>query len=259
MTRTLINIILIIALCLVGYGWYQESRENRDLKTIIKEPSTGIPLEAEIIARKVDSAGLEHAIAKDAAPILNTIELKVEDKRKVDSLLKVVDIKDKQLTSYTRTLATVSQENIQLRRVVDVVTQDTVYRYQDKWLDLSFQRTNDTLALGSFKYDIDLEHMQYWKRKWFLGTKHSYTDIWSADKRVTIGGFDRLTIKQDEPQYGLRVQANAVWNPETGSLGYGPGLRIDINRFSIQGKYSYYPSLDEWRPMISGNFDLIRF
>src|SRR5690606_27838210 len=152
-----------------------------------------------------------------------------------------------------------SDENIYLKQVVDELSKDTSYRYQDEYLSLGFQKRNDTLVIGSFKYDFNFETMQYWDRDWFLGRKKSYTNIWSKDPRVTIKGFQRLTIENKEPSYGLRVQANANWNPETGAVGYGPGLRVDIDRFSFQGTYTYYPQSGRWRPMVSGNFDLIRF
>ncbi len=253
------NYIIFSLVAIVAILAFREwKHSNRELETVMI-PETRISIKAEEIAREVDKEGAEHVIYKEAEPILKMIEVHVEDKKRVDSLLSLANIKENQVKYISTAYAKVSQENIQLKRVLNTATQDTIYQYRDKWLDLSFERKDSALAIGSFKYNFDFNTVSYHKRNWFLGAKKSYTDIWSSDPRVKIRGYDKITIKQDDPQYGLRVQANAVWNPETSSIGYGPGLRVDINRFSIQGKYSYYPKLKEWRPMISGNFDLIRF
>src|SRR5690606_24687869 len=130
--------------------------------------------------------GLEHAIAEDAKPIVQKIELLVEDRRKVDSLQRLNDIREGRVKGYTQTIGQLSDENILLKQEIDQLTRDTSYRYQDEYLSLGFQKRNDTLMIGSFKYDFNFETMQYWDRDWFLGRKKSYTNIWSKDPRVTI-------------------------------------------------------------------------
>lgn len=247
---------LIAIVAILAFREWRHANKDPEKSTI---PDSNISIKAEEVARKVDEQGAEHVIYEEAEPILKLIEVRVEDKKRVDSLLIVANVKESQVKSISTAYANIAQENIKLKRVLNEATQDTIYQYRDKWLDLSFERKDSSFAIGSFNYNFDFNTISYHKREWFLGAKKTYTDIWSSDPRVKIRGYDKLTIKQDEPQYGLRVQANAVWNPETSALGYGPGLRIDINRFSIQGKYSYYPKLQEWRPMLSGNFDLIRF
>lgn len=252
------NIFTLVLLAIVAILGFREYKRHKAVHDVIIPQST-VSIEAEEVSREVDENGVERVIYKEAEPILKLIEIRVEDRKRVDSLLAQAGVKDNQVKSISTAYAKVSQENIQLKRVLNAVTQDTVYEYRDKWLDLSFQRKDSAFAIGSFKYNFDFNTVNYTERDWFLGKKKTYTQIWSSDPRVSIRGLDKITIRQDEPEYGLRVQANAVWNPETNSIGWGPGLRLDINRFSIQGKYSYYPEIKEWRPMISGNFDLIRF
>jgi|GEM_PF-2442466 len=256
--KTILIYILVAIVAIMGYQLYRAHRIDKDSKSV-NLPKTGVSMQAEEIARKVDEQGAEHVIYKEAEPILKLIEVKVEDKTKVDSLLNLAGVKDKQLKSLSTVVANVQQENIQLKRIINNVTQDTVYAYKDKYLDLSFKRQSDTVTFGSFSYNFDFNSVQYWKRDWFLGAKKSYVDIWSSDPRVKIRGVDRLQIKQVMPEFGLRVQGNAQLNPETGAFGYGPALRIDANRFSFQGTYTYYPQSGRWRPTISGNFDFWRF
>ena len=253
------NYIIFTLIAIVAILAFREYRRlNKDPEKATT-PNSSISIQAEEVARKVDEQGAEHVIYEEAEPILKLIEVRVEDKKRVDSLLALAGVKEGQVKSISTAYAKVSQENIQLKRVLNESTQDTIYEYRDKWLDLSFQRKDSSFAIGSFKYNFDFNTINYYKRDWFLGAKKSYTDVWSSDPRVTIRGYDKLTIRQNEPQYGLRVQGNIHWNPETGSVGYGPGLRININRFSVQGNYTYFPSSEQWRPMVIGNFDFIRF
>lgn len=256
--KTILIYILVAIVAIMGYQLYQRYRLEQDSKNV-NLPKTAVSIQAEEIARKVDEQGVEHVIYKEAEPILKLIEVKVEDKTKVDSLLNLAGVKDKQLKSLSTIVANVQQENIQLKRMIDNVTQDTVYAYKDKYLDLSFKRQSDTVTFGSFSYNFDFNQVQYWKRDWFLGAKKSYVDVWSSDPRVKIRGVDRLQIKQVVPEFGLRVQGNAQWNPQTGAFGYGPALRIDMDRFSFQGTYTYFPELKHWTPVVSGNFDFWRF
>lgn len=253
------NYIIFALIAIVAILAFREWRHSNKDPLEAATPKSSISIKADEVARKVDEQGAEHVVFSEAEPILKLIEVRVEDKKRVDSLLSLAGVKENQVKSISTAYAKVSQENIQLKRVLNAATQDTVYQYRDKWLDLSFERKDSALAIGSFRYNFDFNTIEYKKRDWFLGKKKSYTEIWSSDPRVTIRGLEKVTIRQDEPEYGLRVQANTIWNPETGSMGYGPGIRIDINRFSIQGKYTYYPRSDTWRPMVSGNFDLIRF
>lgn len=254
--KTILIYIMVAIVAILSYQLYKAHKAEKASQSVELQ-KTGVSIEAEEIARKVDEQGAEHVIYKEAEPILKLIEVKVEDKARVDSLLHLAGIKEKQLKSLQTTVATVSQENIKLKKMVKGV--DTVYEYKDKYLDLSFKRQSDTLTFGSFAYNFDFNSVQYWKRDWFLGAKKSYVDIWSSDPRVKIRGVERLQIRQSDPNYGLRVQGNAMWNPETGAIGYGPAIRIDASRFSFQGTYTYYPESRRWRPTVSGNFDFWRF
>lgn len=249
------NVILyLLLLCILGL--YVKELFFKYKKENVKElPKTTVSIEAEEVARQVDSQGAEHVIYKEAAPIIKLIELKVEDKARIDSLLLLANIKEKQLKSLQTTYASIAQENIELKKVIKGV--DTIYEYKDNYLDLSFNRKSDDLVLGNFGYNLVLNDLHYWKRDWFLGKKKGYIDIWSPDTRVRINGTDRVTIRQKTPTFKVGVGALSTYSNDF--WGYGGGLRIDANRLSITGGYLYYPMHEEWKPSLSAYYDLIRF
>lgn len=243
--------LLICVLVLYAKELFFKYKSER----IREKPKTEITIEAEEVARQVDSQGAEHVIYKEAEPIIKLIELQVEDKAKVDSLLKLANIKDKQLRELQTTVATISEQNIELRKTVKGI--DTIYEYHDKYLDLSFNRKSDDLVLGSFGYNLILNDLQYWKRDWFLGKKKGYIEVWSPDSRVRINGMGRVAIKQKTPTFN--VGAGALSTYANDAWGYGGGLRIGVSRLSVTGGYLYYPMHEEWKPSISAYYDLIRF
>lgn len=74
-----------------------------------------------------------------------------------------------------------------------------------------------------------------------------------------INGADFVEFEQKQPTLGLRIQANASYDMETGQLGYGPGARFDVGRFSFQGRYSKFPNTPKWKPSLNVSYDILRF
>lgn len=216
-----------------------------------ESPTSMVSIEAEEVSRQVDSLGSERVIYKEAKSIIELIELKVEDKAKVDSLLSLLNIERKQLKEVRTVYAEVKQDNIRLRR------KDSTYFFNDKNLSLSFTPKSDSLSLGSFAYNLDLHNVQYWKRSWFLGKKEPYIEVWSPDKRVSINGLDRVAIKQKTPI--MNIGAGVVGNYTHEGLSYGAGASVGVRRFAVKGEYLYYPHLEQWHPSVSLWYDLLRF
>jgi hypothetical protein len=140
-----------------------------------------------------------------------------------------------------------------------------IVRYQDKYIDLSYTPDADTTKAGTFafRYNNEVTVTQYHKRAKVLGlplgSRKTYIDIMSNDPRTKINGFKSLSIEQESPIFGLRIQAGTNYNPQTGSIGVGPAARFDVGRFSVQGNYTFYPESERWRPSINATYDLIRF
>jgi len=227
--------------------------------------SKAIQAEATIIARKVDQNGLQHVTIEAARNIVSIDDVdKVAISQGVmDTTAMAIGILKKQIQDLTVVNSTLKVENAKAKEII-LSDGARSYRYKDKFVDLAYTPSIDpldTLDKGKFDfaYNADLTITQYWKRTWFLGAKKSYIDIYSNDPRTTINTVKQLTIEQKQPVFGLRIQAAANYNPQTGSYGFGPAARIDLGRFSIQGNYTWYPESDRWRPSINANYDLIRF
>lgn len=252
---------LVISGVLVAL-YYKAKYDNR---TVISESVTKqIQAEATIIARDVDKNGLQHVTIEAAKNIIpyNEVNKVAISKGIMDTTALAIGIQKKQIESLLQVNATLKAENLKATQII-AANGAKAYVYKDKFVNLKYTPpiSIDSLDAGKFDftYNADLNITQYWKREWFLASKKSYIDIYSNDKRTTINGVKQLTIKQKEPAFGLRIQAAANYNPQTGSMGVGPAARVDLGRLSIQGNYTWYPESDRWRPSINANVDLIRF
>lgn len=256
-------LITLFAAAAAYYFWSKVKQHSMASNSTAKE----IQAEATIIARKVDKEGLNHVTIKEAEHIMpiNKNDLIAISPGIRDTTAKAiarVGILEKQIESLTIINSTLLAENLRAKELINDQGVKS-YAYKDKFVDLTFVPSLgiDTLDKGffNFKYNADLNITQYWKRKWLLGAKSSFIDIYSNDPRTTVNGVKRLKFEQKEPQFGLRLQAAANFNPATGSIGFGPAARIDIGRFSIQGNYTWYPESERWSPGFTGNYDIIRF
>lgn len=256
-----ICIFLVIAGALVAL-YYKSMYDNR---TVISDSVTKqIQAEATIIARDVDKNGLQHVTIEATKNIIpfDDVNKVAISKGIMDTTALAIGIQKKQIETLLQINATLRAENL---RATQMIASNGIksYIYKDRFVNLKYtpSQTKDSLDAGQFDftYNADLNITQYWKRKWFLGSKKSYIDIYSNDSRTTVNGVKQLTVQQKDPAFGLRIQAAANYNPQTGSIGVGPAARVDIGRFSVQGNYTYYPESSRWRPSINANFDLIRF
>jgi hypothetical protein len=218
-----------------------------------------------------DSNGVTHNVYSAAA---NTYTKKEALKQSslliplIDSVAKALNVKSKQVETATTITTNTTADSIPFyKKQVDSLRNLVLY-YSDKYLKLVVRVNSDvtdTLDKGSFdfSYDADLKIYQYWKRKqvWGLniGSKQHFTDISSNDPRTTIGGLKTLTIKQNLPQIGLRIQAVTNYSFSTHSFSPGLGFRFDADRFSLNGIYYYSTDVSEWRPVLSLRYDIIQF
>ncbi|WP_114937586.1 hypothetical protein [Mucilaginibacter endophyticus] len=181
----------------------------------------------------------------------------------VDTVSAALNIAKKQLQEVTQIASVTQAKQLKAERTIDSLKRLTYY-YKDKYLQLAYRPAiagSDTSDHGQFdyKYNDELNVVQYWKRGWILGAKRSYIDIYSSDPRTTINGVKRLVVKQNEPTFGLRVQAVSNYSLSRKTLNIGPGLQFDFKRFSVIGTYYYDTDANSWRPSIGARYDLVRF
>jgi len=251
--KNVLIFILIVAVAVLLWMLIKKPESEQ-----VKQNTAGtVELEAQELSRKVDSSGLEHVIYKESEPITKLIEVTVEDKEKVDSLMDVLGLKDRQLKSITNAYGQVSAENVQLKKK----PADTAYVMSDNYLHLSFTPKSDTLALSDFRYNFDFQSVSYDPRKpiqkIFNWKDVTYTDIWSKDKRATIRGYEKLTIAKPESTFGYSVNASSMYFPHTNDAGFGGKINFRIKRINASGSYLYFPSSREWYPVFGVDIDLM--
>lgn len=268
MKNNIIIAILIVALGFAVYKWLAERSDNKALKEILHAPTIPkVPFEVGRIAKLVDEKGVETAVMEENSRITGgqRDQLIAENdslKKKVKAQSDLLGIRQDQITSLTSINSTLRAANVTATYRRDSISGLDTWSYSDDNLDLMFSTKRDSLNNAgqfNFRYDADLDIYQFWDRKWLLGRRISKIAITANDPRVTIGGVRRFVVEQKAPAFGLRIQGSSLFNPQTGSVGFGPAARIDLGRASVQYQHMWFPASGRWRPNINMNFDLIRF
>lgn len=258
-------IITLLVIALAGLSWYcyklsmaaERSTKESPIAEIAKQQ---IQTEAKKIAEEVDKNGLQHTVYQ----MVKEIDQDAIDKVKSDLLdtVEQLNITRDKLRQITVVATSLQITNQKLEKKIG--TRETTYTHTDPRASLSvfIPRDSTQSATFNFKYDADLTTTQYKKRSWFLGSNNSYIDIYSNDPRVTIQGARTLTVKQKQPEFGLRLQGQFSLDPKTLSYGVGPGIRVDLGRLSVQAGYLHYPrskASPNWKYSVGANYDFIRF
>jgi uncharacterized protein YcfL len=264
-----IKFYIIILLLVIGCTWaiiklYQAEDVVKQYQTEKEKQVKAVVTEAKELSRKVDEKGIEQVLfdVTDNKATQAQLKDKASTKGIIDTTAMALDIRTKQLQTMTAVNGTLAAENLKLKRQLDA-NQRPFYTYSGQGLSLKFTPPNDldTASQGTadFSADVRITATQYWKRNWFLGSKKSILAVSSNSQLFKINGADFVEFEQNQPVFGLRIQAGANYNPQTGSIGFGPGARFDAGRFSFQGNYTWYPESERWRPSVNVNYDLLRF
>ena len=213
-------LLLFITACSVGYVVFMHLNPNKPIDTKVKDY---VQAEATIIAKKVDKNGIQHTIVDETNNILpaNLIASNQGyDVAFVDSLIGVTDIQKKEIVSLTQINQTISGKNLKAVAVLDSFKNKT-YSYNDKNLYVSFTPDQDSNKVGLFnyKYNQNLNVIQYNRKKWLLGAEKSYIDISSNDTNSTINGVKKLTVLRKDKSFGAKFTAKSVYLPQSGKIG----------------------------------------
>jgi hypothetical protein len=253
-----IGCVLLVVQCLKQRATISE-KEKKDAKQ-----AKAIVTEAKEIARKVDEKGIETVLFDITGNKVTPEQVLSNEATKgiIDTTAMALDIRTKQLKQVLVVNSTLEAENLKLRKQVDANNRP-YYTYKGNGLDLRFTPANEldstSVATADFSANVKIKATQYWKRNWFLGAKKSILAVSSDNPMFKINGADYVEFEQKQPDFGLRLQANGSYNMGTGEITYGPALRVDLGRLSIQGRYSRFPSNSKWVPSINASYDIIRF
>lgn len=257
-----------IILLLAGVIYFLYTRP----KEIVTVPVTSVVRDTVYQFRWKDSEGRNHSRIESDGNVISQDELKDPTKRSpaIDSAAKALNIANNKIEQLTSLVIISEQRRLKAERKADSLNRETIY-YSGPFIDITYTPPDSVnvrdFPYGEFGYLYkgELQWVKHKAQKKLLGliplTKEkSYTDFFLTDTNAYIApGMKRITIKQDEPNFGARIQASSLVNPETWSVGAGPAVRIDIGRFSIQGQYLHYPQTGNWRWGINTNYDLVRF
>lgn len=257
-----VSVIVAITALIFSLRLLSKINEKEKEKTEVKK---AIQVEAEIISRKVDKQGIEHVTieaAKNVLPVTMVKSSTAVGAGILDTTALAIGILKNQVKDLLVINSTLKAENLKARE--EIRNGQRYLSYSDKTLGMSYRPplTSDTSDNGTLNldyYNSKISVTQYWKRKWFLGTKKGYIDISTDDVRNTINGVKQLTVVQETPRFGVRLQGSVNYIPTTGKYGFGPAMRVDIGRFSVQGNYNWLPDQQKWMSSINANYDLIRF
>lgn len=261
--------VIIVVIILAGFGFLivkclDYKKQASDVKKANESVKAKIQTEAKEIARKVDQKGVETVLYDITGHKVTPEQAASTEGTKgiIDTTALALDIRTKQLKQILVVKASLEAENLQLKKQLNASNRP-YYTYSGNGLDLRFTPPSgiaaDTIATADFTANLTLKATQYWRRNWFLGAKKSILAVSSDNPMFKINGADYVEFEQKQPTLGLRIQANTSYNFDTGELGYGPALRLDVGRFSFQGRYSKFPNDPKWKPSVNASYDILRF
>lgn len=184
-----------------------------------------------------DQAGTEHA------KVENAMVDRGEALKAFDSIVELLHIDANQIQTVSKTTV---QVEIHEKLKVDTVFKkipcngdDSVYvaseyslSWRDKWMQVwgNLNGVNDSIHVSGTD---TLSRVDYWKRAWFLGAKHYYTDISNSNPHVKVVGYKGIETAAKPKRFSLGASVQA---------GYPLNLPLK--------------NIDPKRPVITGGLSL---
>lgn len=255
MKETIKSVILIILAISTIFFYIKWKSCPSVMHETVRLDSIEVPVIKYIASDSTNHVVINNEINKIIATETSQTAAKLEPI--IQKLADNLSVSSKQIESSTTVSTSTSEREIALKKKIDSL-ESNVYVFKDKYLDVTF-RPDIEKPTFDFSYNADLNITQYWKKTWFLGSKHSYTDISSNDPRTTIKGVSKFTVVQKQPTLGLRVQGVGGYSINNQAFFAGPSLRFDIKDLSIRGSYFYNTVTKKWTPNIAAEYNIIKF
>jgi len=208
---------LAIALGIVSYNQYVSKKQDEvQYKELLT--STG---KNEVVKEYIRDS-IKHTVFVDKKIKDTELEKRLAiSSQYADSLEKALKISIAKVTQVTKV-------NTELDAEIRLIKQqDGTVAYQDKYLSLFYNPTDDLLNLN---YKVNLNIVRYSKRSWFLSQKQDFIDIYSDDPRVTIKGLNSFTLKEKPPKrFGIGLSSGYAFNIKTNEFTPYVGIGINYN------------------------------
>jgi len=148
------GVVGIILLVFLSYSLY---KNNRELKESLE----------------VEKNNTQQLVNDVKDKILNITLEQVKDNQKIDSLLKVVNIKPKQVTQITNITNTYIDSSKTITNLTEKNDSTFLFSYKDNCFSLqgSVNPIRKTLSFTEKTFNNETSIMDYWVRKKFLGLK----------------------------------------------------------------------------------------
>lgn len=210
-TGSKIIIFVVLALGLwVLYLWHSATQENKRLQKSITDMQATITAKPKLV--KVDSIiyqDVTHNIYQDR--IINR-DAPVEKKMEIgqpllDSITQALKVREKDLLAVRQINARLSIENQKLNE-----TTKGKLEFRDNYFYVKIDK--DSNVIDKMSYNLILNDVDYEKRQGFLKPKQQLIDIFSPDKRITIGGVKSFTVKPRQLQSRLYWSNSLMFSPK---------------------------------------------
>ncbi|PPK97848.1 hypothetical protein [Parapedobacter indicus] len=263
--KTFVTIPLLVLVILGAIGtayfatkWYTRPKVEESKARIADSAVESVQLDVKNINREIDrNSGIEHALMKDKEQlVISYNQLKDSSRQEIDSLTKLLGIRNRQLSHYVGLAFTSTREDEPMTET------DTTYNFKDNWLSVDIKKpANGVPALLNSKYNASPNLAWYWESNRFIGLRSPLFgreligNFWLSDPNATISGVKYLRIEPPEKRFGLAVMAVGEYYHD--DVLFGGGVSVDIGRLRLQGNYLRDFSSGKWYPAFRGGFKLI--
>jgi predicted RND superfamily exporter protein len=202
---------------------YDDSIANSKIRTWIdkysKEHKTveNLVVQREALAKQVDSISSVLKIKEKQIQRLSVSVNKIEihEKLKVDTFYKKVPCDDADSL---------------------IIANNYQFKWKDSWMEASGSIGGDKDSIHISGVDT-LNRVDYWKRKWFLGAKHYYSDFSNSNKHIKLANNKSVQFRDKEKKWsigaggGISYPINAPVNFKKPIVSVGLFFQRDIVRF----------------------------
>lgn len=253
---------LLIVIGLMAWRIHYLNEKIDNPKLLISQ--TSISTNVKPISTYKDSMGQNHVVISGTANTIKDVELKKANVGTIKLLDTIglalrLSLKDKEkLDQVTQVNLVLSQSNLRLQKKVDSLTKVVSYSYKDKYITLNVI-PKDSSMIANYNVHAKIDWVDYSKKKWLLGEKIQYTDIFSDNPNILIGDLQRVTIKHDPSTFGLRFKASSSYGFKSGNINLGPGLELDFGRINVSGYYFRNLNQNQWTPVVRLDYNILNF
>lgn len=210
----------------------------------------------KVLEKYKDADGNKHLVIEDLVITTKQKKELIKNSGLIDTVAEALKIARNKINELTKVNATLVAENLK-GKADNPSNPYSIIRYVDKYADMTFNPVDTTFGL---KYNINLFNTKYTKSDGFLGlNKTNVIDLYSDDKRVTINGVERFSIKVPDPNFGGRIQAKIRYDITTKS--YTPAITALLNfkTYGLELNYFYNTKTQKFTPTIGIKKDLFKF